>query len=71
MRHVGDVPNLEADAEGNARLVVALDLLSLDAASPNYIVGRGVIVHENPDDYTSQPVGNAGKRLACGAIMAK
>ena len=34
------------------------------------IVGKGLIVHRDPDDYKSQPVGNAGPRLAC-AVIAK
>lgn len=32
------------------------------------VVGKAVIIHQNPDDYRSQPAGNAGKRLACGVI---
>ena len=32
------------------------------------VVGKAVIIHENPDDYRSQPAGNAGRRLACGVI---
>lgn len=32
------------------------------------ILGRSVIIHQSPDDYRSQPAGNAGKRLACGII---
>lgn len=32
------------------------------------IIGKTVIIHENPDDYRSQPSGNAGRRLACGII---
>jgi Cu-Zn family superoxide dismutase len=39
-------------------------------AGKTSIVGRAVIVHANPDDYTSQPVGNAGGRIACGLIAA-
>lgn len=35
---------------------------------PRDVLGRSVIIHENPDDYRSQPAGNAGKRLACGVI---
>ena len=31
-------------------------------------IGKSVIIHENPDDYRSQPAGNSGKRLACGEI---
>jgi len=32
------------------------------------IIGRSVVIHQNPDDYRSQPAGNSGKRLACGII---
>lgn len=32
------------------------------------IVGRSVIIHENPDDYRTQPAGASGKKLACGVI---
>ncbi|CAH2211851.1 superoxide dismutase family protein [Tepidibacter aestuarii] len=32
------------------------------------IIGKSIIIHENPDDYRSQPSGNAGRRLACGII---
>lgn len=35
---------------------------------PEDVIGKAVIIHENPDDYRSQPSGNAGNRLACGVI---
>ena len=34
------------------------------------VVGKSIVIHQNPDDYRSQPAGNAGKRLACGVIEA-
>ena len=68
MRHTGDMPNLRADGEGRAEAQFELDLMTLGTGE-NSIVGRGVIVHAQPDDYKSQPVGNAGARLACGVIM--
>lgn len=34
----------------------------------NEVIGKAVIIHENPDDYRTQPAGDAGKRLACGVI---
>lgn len=65
--HAGDMPNLKANAEGKAAFDFILDEVSL-VEGKNAIVGRAVIVHANPDDYTSQPVGNAGGRIACGLI---
>jgi Cu-Zn family superoxide dismutase len=68
-RHAGDLPNLKADAKGRATLSADLDVITV-TPGPASIIGRGIIVHAQPDDYTSQPVGNAGARLACGVIKA-
>ena len=65
MSHVGDMGNIKADATGMAMAEVTLPDASL--TGKNAILGRGVIVHEKPDDY-SQPTGNAGGRIACGVI---
>jgi Cu-Zn family superoxide dismutase len=35
----------------------------------NEVVGKSVIIHNNPDDYRTQPAGNSGKKLACGVIQ--
>ena len=67
-RHAGDMPNLQSDASGNAKLTADLDVITV-AAGPTSIVGRGLIVHVQPDDYKSQPVGNAGARSACAVIQ--
>jgi len=68
-RHAGDMPNLNADKSGRAKLTVDLDVITV-TPGPASIIGRGIIVHAQPDDYTSQPVGNAGARMACGVIKA-
>jgi Cu-Zn family superoxide dismutase len=68
-RHAGDLPALKADAKGRARMRVELDIITL-APGPASIIGRSVIVHARPDDYTTQPTGNSGRRLACGVIKA-
>jgi Cu-Zn family superoxide dismutase len=68
-RHAGDMPNLKSDAKGKAKLTVDLDIITL-ASGPASIIGRGVIVHADPDDYRTQPTGNAGARIACGVIKA-
>jgi Cu-Zn family superoxide dismutase len=66
-RHAGDLPNLKADAEGNATYAFETKLLTV-TKGPNSVVGRAVVIHANPDDYTSQPAGNSGPRIACGLI---
>ena len=66
-RHAGDLPALKADASGRAEVTVELDVLTV-AAGPASVVGRGLIVHAQPDDYRTQPTGNAGGRIACAVI---
>lgn len=66
--HAGDLPNLRADANGNAELRLMLHGLSMGGGAANDVVGRAVVVHANPDDYSSQPAGNSGPRIACGVI---
>jgi Cu-Zn family superoxide dismutase len=65
-RHEGDLGNLEADASGKAHLELTDNMMTMSGEKS--IIGRGVIVHEKEDDLKSQPVGNAGGRLACGVI---
>lgn len=65
-RHVGDLGNLEAGADGKAHLEWSDSKLALGGSSS--IIGRGVIVHASVDDLKTQPTGNAGARLACGSI---
>ena len=67
-RHAGDLPNLKSDANGNATATVLLDIITI-TPGPASVVGRGLIVHVQPDDYRSQPVGNAGARSACAVIQ--
>jgi Cu-Zn family superoxide dismutase len=67
--HAGDMPNLKSDAKGKAKLTADLDIVTL-SPGPASIIGRAVIVHADPDDYKTQPTGNAGARLACGVIKA-
>lgn len=66
-RHAGDLANLKANSEGNAVYVFETTLLTV-TPGPNSVVGRAVVIHANPDDYTSQPAGNSGPRIACGLI---
>jgi len=68
--HAGDVPNLKADANGVARVNAEVSGLSISGTAPDGIIGRGLVVHRDPDDYKSQPAGNSGPRVACGVIFA-
>lgn len=60
--HVGDMKNIVVkNGKGAAKIMIAPLLLA-------EIRGRSIIVHENSDDYKSDPSGNSGKRIACGVI---
>jgi Cu-Zn family superoxide dismutase len=62
VRHLGDLGNITADDAGKATYDEVFPDLPIDV-----ILGHGVVVHEKADDF-SQPVGNAGGRLAVGVI---
>ncbi|NIK28171.1 Cu-Zn family superoxide dismutase [Thalassobacillus devorans] len=61
--HAGDFPVLFSN-EGFARMMFFTSRFKVDD-----VIGKAVIIHESPDDYQSQPAGDAGKRLACGVIQ--
>ena len=67
-RHGGDLPPLKADYQGRAKLEADLDVISI-SPGPASIVGRGLIVHADPDDFKTQPTGNSGARIACAVIV--
>lgn len=62
--HPGDFPVLFSN-NGRARMCFFTDKFK-----PANIIGRSVVIHENPDDYRTQPAGASGKMLACGVIKA-
>lgn len=64
-KHAGDLPPLLA-CQGNAYLSVKTDRFSVKD-----ILGRTVVIHSDPDDFHSQPAGNAGKKIACGEIRKR
>ncbi len=65
-RHAGDMGNLTAGPDGTAALEYVDGQAALEGT--NSVLGRGVIVHANPDDLKTQPTGNAGGRIACGVV---
>ncbi|MGB3454434.1 MAG: superoxide dismutase family protein [Moheibacter sp.] len=67
--HMGDIGNLNADADGNAAMLFITDkwCIGCKDASKN-IIGKGVIIHDTLDDFHTQPTGNAGGRVGCVEI---
>ena len=68
--HAGDLPSLRADAAGVARVSFDTTTISVGSGAAD-VVGRGLIVHRDPDDYKTQPTGNSGPRVACAVITRK
>lgn len=66
--HAGDLGNLVFDATGRATIDMSVTGISVSADRPDGIIGRGLIVHAQPDDLKTDPTGNAGGRLACAVI---
>jgi Cu-Zn family superoxide dismutase len=65
--HAGDMPNQYVPADGTLRAQVFDSAVTLGDGD-NGIKGKALMIHANPDDYSGQPAGNAGKRLACAVI---
>jgi Cu-Zn family superoxide dismutase len=68
-RHAGDLGNIEAGANREAVFMRHDGLVSLLHGPPS-ILGKAIVVHEGPDDFETQPSGNAGSPIACGVIEA-
>lgn len=68
--HAGDLPSLAADANGVARIDAVIAGVTLLPGATS-ATGRSVIVHRDPDDYTTQPTGNSGPRIACGVVVLR
>jgi superoxide dismutase, Cu-Zn family len=68
--HAGDMLNIKSSAEGVAQVDVTAAGTSLHGDPGTDLLGKAIVVHESPDDYTTQPSGNSGKRVACGVIAA-
>jgi superoxide dismutase, Cu-Zn family len=67
--HMGDLPNLVVNAKGRGKASLMLDGISM--TGPNALVdvdGFAVIIHVNADDYTADPSGNSGTKIACAAF---
>ncbi len=66
--HSGDIDNIQADSDGNARYEFTAEDWSIGGDDATNIIGKSVMIHIKPDDFVSQPTGDAGDRISCGAI---
>ncbi len=68
--HKGDIGNFTADEKGNGKIALTTDEWCIGCGDETKnILGKGLIVHIAPDDFNTQPTGNAGARVACSAII--
>ena len=67
--HSGDIGNIKLNGQGKGTMKLTTDLWTLGGNADKNILGKAVIVHGGVDDYKTQPTGNAGTRVGCGAIQ--
>jgi superoxide dismutase, Cu-Zn family len=66
--HHGDIGVIQVGADGKGTLTLTTDLWTIGGAPETDVVGKAIIVHAKTDDFTTQPTGNAGGRIACGVV---
>ncbi|MGP0074663.1 MAG: superoxide dismutase family protein [Bryobacteraceae bacterium] len=68
--HAGDMKNFTVKPNGTAKLTVVDERVNLDDDAHSVFAngGTALMIHEKADDMKSDPAGNAGARIACGAI---
>ena len=70
--HLGDMPNLDTPAAGALRFEVLLPGVTLKGTNALLDAdGAAIVIHATKDDYTTDPSGNSGGRIACGVITAR
>lgn len=69
--HAGDLPNLTANEQGVATVNYVKKGISVAMTGPDSVYRRAFVVHAGADDYTTQPSGGSGDRVACGIIEKK
>lgn len=68
--HKGDIGNFTADEKGNGSITLTTSEWCIGCGDATKdILGKGLIVHAGPDDFVTQPAGNAGARIACSGII--
>ena len=68
--HLGDLPNITVARDSSVTIDATTPGGSLAGQNPLLDDdAAAVVVHAKPDDYQSQPAGNAGDRIACGVVQ--
>ena len=67
--HLGDIGNIIVGEDGTGSITLTTDLWEIGTGSDIDVVGKGIIVHADADDFVSQPSGAAGARIGCGVIV--
>ncbi len=68
-KHVGDLPNLHVKDDGTYEVTFFIDQVSFSGKNPLFDKdGSAFVIHAGADDYSSDPAGNAGDRIACGVV---
>ncbi len=70
--HEGNLPNLIVSADGTAEVEIYSTMVSVRDGPAALLDpdGSALVIHENPDDHMTQPIGGAGGRVACGVVEA-
>jgi len=67
--HRGDIGNIVADSSNKGTITRTTDLWCIDCGdATKNVIGKAIIIHQGPDDFSSQPSGAAGPRIGCGVI---
>ena len=68
----GDLPNIFVGADGKVTVELYSTLVALEPGTSRPALlgpaGAAVVIHASPDDYTTQPIGGAGARIACAVL---
>lgn len=65
--NAGDLPNITADEDGIAEIDYTTDALGIGHSSFS-VIGKSLVLHAGPSDFTTQPTGGSGDIIACGVI---
>jgi superoxide dismutase, Cu-Zn family len=69
--HAGDLPNIKVAADGTVKTHFTSRQITLKQDQPNSVFkkqGTSLVIHASADDHKTDPAGNSGDRIACGAI---